>query len=433
MLKILYVLVTLTSLFALTSSIRDLKFPFQQSMFLPKNSLHLIPSKSNQMTETEFYRLIESAKQEYCPIIESYGANCRVSGEWEDTTVNAFALRYGGNWVVALYGGLARRFELTNDGFLVVICHELGHHLAGFTFKSFVLGDSWAATEGQSDYFAAHACLPNLWRDEADINAGFREKVDQPAKAQCDKVWDTQERRDLCYRIAMAAKSVTAMIARSTNRGPAPQFEKRSFEAVLETFENHPTPQCRLDTQFQAALCDQQFDDTSIPGDNVGESNRSIEAEIDSMNTTCHRGSGKIIGSRPFCWFKPRVSFDGLYLKEVKVAEVDGNQDGIFDHSETLAITPIFANRSGDSTRRVQGFLNVKIGTKISKTDRITYPDLPNNSDAEPLVPFIVQAPTKETGIKTIEIEILGESDKGKLQQRVDVQLGSAINGVQRL
>lgn len=277
--------------------------------FLPENQLHLeVPVIQNDMTQEQFQKTIDDIKSLYCPIFESYGAGCDISGEWESTIVNAYAMRYDGNWVIALYGGLARRHELSPDGFAAVACHEVGHHIAGFAFKSFVLGDNWAATEGQSDYFAAHACLPELWRDETLINASFRSQALPLAKAKCDSVWTRLDDQNLCYRITSAVQTVALMIARSSGRFPDPKISTPSETEVAETFEGHPVPQCRLDTQIAAALCPIPFDFTKIPGDGLGQSNRSLAAEIDSTNTTCHRARGYNASARPRCWFAPRIA-----------------------------------------------------------------------------------------------------------------------------
>jgi Zn-dependent protease with chaperone function len=54
-----------------------------------------------------------------------------------------------------MFGGLARDPLVTKDGFSAVICHEIGHHIAGAPRKGF----SWASNEGQADYFATTKCL----------------------------------------------------------------------------------------------------------------------------------------------------------------------------------------------------------------------------------------------------------------------------------
>ena len=47
---------------------------------------------------------------------------------WKNDTVNANAQQRGRNWIVNMYGGLARRPEIFFRRFAMVLCHELGHH-----------------------------------------------------------------------------------------------------------------------------------------------------------------------------------------------------------------------------------------------------------------------------------------------------------------
>jgi hypothetical protein len=309
--------------------------------FLPPNNLHKdLNQATNNMTRDEFFGVIERVSAVYCPIIEEkYEGSCEFEGDWESDLVNAFAMRYPKRWIINVFGGLARRPELTVDGLTAVVCHEVGHHFGGFTFKRSVIGDGWPSTEGQSDYFAAHECMPRLWKNDKDINASFGSKVDLPAKQKCDEVWDTQDRRNLCYRVVMAAKSDTEMIAGSKIGVPKPTFLNTDLARVDNVFDGHPNPQCRLDTQFSAALCKVKFNDEYIPGSDIEEGNMSLESEIKSMETTCHQGAGIVEGSRPLCWFKPRIELDGVKMREIKISELSGNSNGIFEPGETGKLT----------------------------------------------------------------------------------------------
>ena len=124
----------------------------------PPNKLHLTPSpleKSN-ISQAKFNQIIDKAEQIYAPIIQSHRGKLVFNRLWKDNTVNASANQDGANWEVNMYGGLARRPEVTPDGFAMVVCHELGHHLGGYAFVN-ESEMTWAANEGQSDYFATHA------------------------------------------------------------------------------------------------------------------------------------------------------------------------------------------------------------------------------------------------------------------------------------
>ena len=101
--------------------------------FFPPNSLHLEKLQSaSSMTEERFKEIIDEVMVPYRPIVESHGAKLLVNYLWSDNTVNASAEQKGDTWIINMYGGLARRSEITDDGFAAVVCHELGHHLGGF-------------------------------------------------------------------------------------------------------------------------------------------------------------------------------------------------------------------------------------------------------------------------------------------------------------
>ena len=96
-------------------------------------------SATNNVTKDQFFDALNAVSDIYCPIIESYGAECSFSGDWDDNLINAFAMRLMNEWRVVIYGGLARHPLLTLDGLTAVICHEVGHHLGGFAFKTSIL------------------------------------------------------------------------------------------------------------------------------------------------------------------------------------------------------------------------------------------------------------------------------------------------------
>src|SRR5687768_16763139 len=119
-----------------------------EATILPPNDLHLqdnIFEFQSNVSEEEFNRVIERAEDVYGPVMEQFGATLEINRLWDNSTVNASAYQSGRTWYVNMYGGLARRPEVTPDGFAMVLCHELGHHLGGFPFSL-----SWAANEGQS-------------------------------------------------------------------------------------------------------------------------------------------------------------------------------------------------------------------------------------------------------------------------------------------
>ena len=71
--------------------------------FMPKNNLKISESSlfRNDMTEERFNQIIDRANSVYAPIVKSKKGNLFFSRNWKDDTVNASAIRFGGNsWFV---------------------------------------------------------------------------------------------------------------------------------------------------------------------------------------------------------------------------------------------------------------------------------------------------------------------------------------------
>lgn len=268
--------------------------------FLPENNLHLQDGlrAATNVSEEQFNQIIDKAEAFYKPLIKAdHGGSFTVNRRWTDSTVNASATQFLGGWQVNMYGGLARRPEVTPDGFALVLCHEIGHHLGGYPFSS-----SWAANEGAADYFATLSCARELWRNETKENAAAAKTVEELPKVACDQVWEQESDRLLCYRNMNASKSLATLLA--TLGGTKASFDTPDKAVVKTTYNAHPEGQCRLDTYAAGALCKLDFDRDVIPGKDLGSKRNSQDAEQASSRSTCLRVDFEV-GTRPLCWFKP--------------------------------------------------------------------------------------------------------------------------------
>ncbi len=266
--------------------------------FLPENDLHLqdIPEGAG-LTEQEFNDVMDLTEEFYGPLLEkSYGVSLKFNRLWDTDTVNANASQRGRTWIVNMYGGLARRPEITPDGFAMVVCHELGHHMGGFPFVS-----GWAANEGQSDLFATLSCGRILFGDDTEKNAQYRNVIPTYPKSLCDDAWETAEEQNLCYRLMMASESTASLLG--ALRGNTVDFESTDLSVVGSTNNSHPAAQCRLDTYMAGALCTANFDPEVIPAKNKNGKNQKKEAEEESAQYTCSIVNGDLVGLRPRCWF----------------------------------------------------------------------------------------------------------------------------------
>ena len=80
------------------------------SGYLPKNSLR-IPANQKALTginQTEFNTVLDRVEEVYAPIVRQYGGNLTIRRDWNNAEVNAYANREGSNYIVMMFGGLAR-------------------------------------------------------------------------------------------------------------------------------------------------------------------------------------------------------------------------------------------------------------------------------------------------------------------------------------
>ena len=263
--------------------------------FLPENDLSIPVGDKNAagLTEEQFNAVIDKYETIYGPIVAGMGGKLSVNRKWTDGTVNASAQRSGSTWVVNMFGGLARHATITEDGFALVVCHEIGHHLGGAPkVKGFLGMNAWASNEGQSDYFATLKCLRQGFLN--DDNAAIVGRMAVPAllSEKCTAEFDSEIDRNICIRGGMAGVSVAGLFAVLRNQ-PEGKFETPDAGVVTRTNDAHPAHQCRLDTYFQGALCEKAI------GDDVDQKNE--------VAGTCHGSTGQTVGLRPVCWFKPSV------------------------------------------------------------------------------------------------------------------------------
>lgn len=273
----------------------------------PRNNLHLqdrVGGPSN-VTEEQFNKITDAIVAMWQPLAKLHGAQLVAVKNWNDATVNAYADQKGNQWMVSMYGGLARRPEITPDGFALVVCHELGHHFGGYYFYG---PNHWAAGEGQADYFATDVCAKRVFA--AFFDRRFLNRTDVPpyVKQRCDAVWkESAAAQSLCYRSASAGLSLATLLA-AIGASPAPKFETPDPTRVPQTVVDHPRAQCRLDTYLAGAVCAAPFDLKVIPAKGLPGGQNSKEGEAVAAKVSCMEATQKI-GFRPYCWFKPQLGF----------------------------------------------------------------------------------------------------------------------------
>jgi Zn-dependent protease with chaperone function len=95
------------------------------------------------LNESDYNQILDKVQSVMGPDIQKrLNKNLIIDRKWTDPTVDAYATRDDtDNPVIVINGGLARHPQMTRDGFLLLVCHELGHHLGGAPkFYAAILG-----------------------------------------------------------------------------------------------------------------------------------------------------------------------------------------------------------------------------------------------------------------------------------------------------
>jgi len=210
---------------------------YSYKSFAPENDLWKEDAllKTTNVTEEMFNKIIDAAYTVFGPMAKQNRESLKINRKWSDSTVNANVSRMFKYVTINMYGGLARRPEISPEGFALVLCHELGHAYGGLPYIS-----TWQklSAEGQADYSGAKDCLRKIIQ-----TASIRTEFEPTAYIQ-----DTCKDEQLCMRAFTGAQSTADLLA--TLMGETmPDFQTPDKTVVNETLKSYPaTVQCRLDT-----------------------------------------------------------------------------------------------------------------------------------------------------------------------------------------
>jgi hypothetical protein len=266
-----------------------------RSGFMPANNLR-IPVGENfvgGITEIEFNNVMDKISTLYSGFVAKTGRKLVIDRLWTDPTVNAYAdQNILGVDTIHMFGGLARHPETTADAMALVACHELGHHLGGAPRKSDPLTGSaiWASNEGQADYWGTMKCLRHFFEGDDNMTIMQNKQIPSDVANKCQMVYKNINDIASCERSAMAGYALARLLNAITKGTNQVNFTSPDITAVAQTFDAHPKAQCRLDTYYQAALCDHGF--------------AEIVSKTDANIGVCSSRNGDQIGNRPACWFK---------------------------------------------------------------------------------------------------------------------------------
>lgn len=247
----------------------------------------VLPVGAETKNKTNFFKIIKMVQKNYKPLFKSHDLDVVWDVNWESTVENAFAAPNGegGKRKLILHGGLYRHSQMTPDGYLFVLCHELGHIMGGAPQHAWI---PELSAEGQADYYSTNTCLPIIFAGADNINYIKKLNVPLSVKLDCDRSWKKEEDSAICQRSIMAAYSFAKILFRSPN-GEGISFDNPHDGKVSETINSwYPENQCRFDTAMAGSLCSKKLNVTQELGD---AANCNLHQLIKS-------------GARPQCWYK---------------------------------------------------------------------------------------------------------------------------------
>lgn len=273
--------------------LRSLFFLFMVMLALPAMSA------AGPLDGSAYQKLIGEIFAEFSPEISRHSASTEIIFHEKSSGTGAFTWRKNGGrvWEFHFYDGVLKIKNVSADVLALIVCHELGHHLAGYPFNE---NTNWSAAEGQADYFSTHACAPRIWSRDDSLNSTFSNRIPVAFKERCDSAFSEQPRRNICYR------TVFAMDAMRNYEGHGakvlPSLTKPEPSIVKATETRHPAAQCRVDTQLAGTFCSRDFDFSTVPG-HLGMARNTLAAERDSSPSHCDEGEFPLYMKRPRCWF----------------------------------------------------------------------------------------------------------------------------------
>jgi hypothetical protein len=235
-------------------------YGFKKS-FLPENNYAETKHyyAAGAVTEQDFEDVMEAIRTIYEPIFSSFGATLNVYGDWNDETVNAYADQDGTNWNVNFFGGLAKHPFMTREGFAMVACHEIGHHIAGYPFYA----GQWASNEGNSDFYATAACAKMIFDENSPLVYQWDLMKKKPKPTPTPAPGGNCS-TSVC-KIAMDAGLSLGKVLAELNGEAEPSYETPDKTKVKKTSDAHPKAQCRVDTYKIGAYCTKTWNNVKIP------------------------------------------------------------------------------------------------------------------------------------------------------------------------
>lgn len=277
-----------------------------------------VGAADQNITKERYHALIEKVFTVYRPILmlDPTTKDVTVEENWEHEEINSSVARLERSVNFRFSGGFARFPSMTEDAFIAVVCHEIGHILGGapkrqITFDFIGLhvpvgmeDRQHTSVEGEADYFSTLKCMRRVLGNDENEAIVASLNVPPPISRACDRSHSTRSASLVCQRSILASMSLQNSIRMSApirawfnrltcRKAKLPEFRKSPKRKLkrLYTRHLHANEQCRLDTLIAGALCSKELG--------------AHETDYLTNERVCSRSEGYTVGVRPLCWFRP--------------------------------------------------------------------------------------------------------------------------------
>lgn len=265
------------------------------SVFAIIPETNLFYSKSNNkelfktLTESDLAEVADRITKIYSDFTSKNYNNAKliIEKNWEDTTINAFAIQNASNeYRIYVTGGIVKSKGMTKNSLALILCHELGHHLGGAPHTH--LYNGWPSAEGQADYWATSKCLKNYYGEIANEEVDITTNIPEKLITDCNKIYPDFKEMKICVRSLIASLEFANFINFLPTTKVQIKLDSPDPKVVKGTnINDYPKAQCRFDTLYQGALC-------NIPA-------FELTSQTDASVASCM--DQNVPGARPKCWF----------------------------------------------------------------------------------------------------------------------------------
>jgi len=204
------------------------------------------------VTEAQSQEVIGRLSALYAQDVAALGGRLDIA-ELETMRFDAFANQMpNGDFQVRLTKAVRFQQEMSLDGYTLIACHEIGHHVGGVPLFT----NGTMSVEGEADYFGNLKCM-RRYLESLPANELFAAPAPSlDLIARCTKKFSNSTEIQVCARSLQASVDLGRVLDVMSGVAIQPgRLDTPDTSVVSVTFEDHPATQCRVDIYRAGALC----------------------------------------------------------------------------------------------------------------------------------------------------------------------------------